>query len=91
MPGKNVHQSWDEQRQQWKVAREGASRASGYRDTEAEAREWSQGLAQRSKSEWIKHRKDDGRIHERNTYGEDPFPRVARNRPCPRGFPESEL
>lgn len=62
MPGKNVHQSWDEQRQQWKVAREGASRASGYRDTEAEARGWSQGLAQRSKSEWIKHRKDDGRI-----------------------------
>lgn len=74
MSGKNVHQSWDKDRQQWKIAREGASRASGYRNTEAEARQWSQGLAKDSGSEWIKHRKDDGRIHERNTYGDDPFP-----------------
>ncbi|ARB88491.1 DUF2188 domain-containing protein [Corynebacterium diphtheriae] len=72
--GKNVHQSWDSERQQWKVGREGASRASGYRDTESEARKWSQKLAKDSGSEWIKHRKDDGRIHQRNSYGDDPFP-----------------
>lgn len=75
MSGKNVHQSWDKDRQQWKIAREGTSRASGYRDTEAEARQWGQNLAKDSGSEWIKHRKDDGRIHQRNSYGDDPFPR----------------
>lgn len=48
VPGKNVHQSWDSERQQWKIRREGASRASSYRDSEAEARQWSQKLAKDS-------------------------------------------
>lgn len=74
MSGKNVHQTWDKDRQQWKIAKEGASRASGYRNSETEAREFSQRLAKDNQSEWIKHRKSGGQIHQRNSYGHDPFP-----------------
>ena len=71
---RNIHESWDEDRQQWKIQREGADRASSYHDTEAEARQKSQGTARRDGVEWIKHKKDNGQIHERNTYGDDPHP-----------------
>lgn len=73
-PKRNVHESWDKDRGQWKVSRERSSRASGYYDSEAEARAASQRIARNDGVEWIKHRRSDGQIHERNTYGDDPYP-----------------
>lgn len=71
----DVHQSWDSSRQQWKLQREGSSRASGYRDTAKEGAEWGQHLAKTTGNEWLKHRKESGQIHQRNTYGKnDPNP-----------------
>lgn len=70
----NVHTTYDRERGRWKNKREGAQRASGYYDTAAAASVAGQGLARSTGDEWLKHRKDNARIHERNTYGDDPFP-----------------
>lgn len=70
----NVHVTYDRGREQWKVQSAGASRAAGYYDTKDAARDRGQGIARARGCEYIGHRKDDGRIHERDTYGHDPFP-----------------
>lgn len=70
----DVHTSFDENSGKWVNRREGGSRISSSHDTAAEASTRGQELARNSENEWLKHRKDNGRIHQRNTYGDDPHP-----------------
>ncbi|WP_409425918.1 DUF2188 domain-containing protein [Pseudoalteromonas sp. RW-H-Ap-1] len=51
----------------------GSERASKHFDTQAEAIQWAKGVAQNQKSELYVHGKD-GKIREKNSYGNDPHP-----------------
>ena len=57
----------------WDVLREGSTRALSSHETQEEAYEAGRNAAQRSKGEVFLHG-EDGRIRERNTYGNDPYP-----------------
>ncbi len=57
----------------WAVRRAGAAKASGTYGTQKEAISEARKLAQSQKTELYIHGRD-GRIRERNTYGQDPFP-----------------
>lgn len=57
----------------WESKREGAERASKVTSTQAEAWEYSKDHARAEGGEaFLKNR--EGKIRERNTYGEDPYP-----------------
>lgn len=69
---KNV---WVHQRDDgtWQTKREGGERASGVHDTQAEAWDQAKELARETGGEaFLTNR--EGKIRERNTYGNDPFP-----------------
>jgi len=70
----NVHVTFDSDSKRWKVSRAGASRASGYYPTAADALDAGRDTARRERVELIKHRKDNSRIHQRDSYGNDPYP-----------------
>ena len=57
----------------WSVRKAGASRASGTFDTQKEAVKKATDIARNQKTEVYVHGKD-GRIRERNSYGNDPHP-----------------
>lgn len=57
----------------WQVKSEGNERASFVTNTQADAIQRGRELAKRDKSELIIHGKD-GKIREKNSYGNDPFP-----------------
>ena len=57
----------------WAVVREGGSRASSVHPTQREAIDAGRGMAQRSRSELVIHRRD-GRIRDSDSYGNDPCP-----------------
>ena len=57
----------------WGVRGEGNQRVTSKRDTQAEAIEAAREIAIDRGSELLIHRRD-GRIRERNSYGNDPFP-----------------
>jgi hypothetical protein len=57
----------------WGVRSEGASRLGSVHDTQREAIDTARGRAQREKSEMFVHGRD-GRIRDRSTYGNDPYP-----------------
>ena len=57
----------------WESKREGAQRASKVTNTQAEAWEYSKEKARQSEGEAFLKNKS-GKIRERNTYGNDPFP-----------------
>lgn len=57
----------------WDDKKEGASRASRHFDTQQEAIEAARETARREKTELSIHRKD-GRIREKDSYGNDPYP-----------------
>lgn len=57
----------------WSVRKAGASRASGTFATQKEAIASARKIAKKQKAELYIHGRD-GRIRERNTYGNDPFP-----------------
>ncbi|MET7247820.1 DUF2188 domain-containing protein [Methylobacterium sp. EM32] len=57
----------------WSVIRSGASRASAVFPTQQEAIERGKKIARAQKTELYIHGKD-GRIRERNSYGNDPLP-----------------
>ncbi|MEC9347036.1 MAG: DUF2188 domain-containing protein [Pseudomonadota bacterium] len=57
----------------WSVRSAGASRASGTYSTQAEAIEVARQRAKSHHSELYIHGRD-GRIRERNSYGDDPYP-----------------
>lgn len=57
----------------WEAKKEGADRASKVTDTQAEAWKYAKDKARDGKGEaFLKGR--DGKIRERNTYGNDPHP-----------------
>lgn len=57
----------------WQVKGEGNKRASAITNTQAEAIVIARDLAMKNKSELLIHGKD-GKIREKNSYGNDPFP-----------------
>ena len=57
----------------WSVRKAGASRASVIFDTQKEAIAKARDVAQKQKTELFIHGRD-GRIRERNSYGNDPQP-----------------
>lgn len=57
----------------WSVRRAGSSRASGVYDTQQEAIQNARKIAQTQQTELYIHGRD-GRIRERNTYGNDSNP-----------------
>jgi uncharacterized protein YdaT len=57
----------------WAVRGEGNSRASSTHTTQQGAIERAKGTAQNQRSEVIIHGRD-GKIRERNSYGNDPYP-----------------
>jgi len=57
----------------WSVRKAGSSRASGIYRTQKEAVNEAKKIAKNQKSELYIHGKD-GRIRERNSYGNDPHP-----------------
>ena len=59
--------------QGWAVVREGAERDSSHHDTQAEAISQATETARRERLEVFIHR-EDGKIRDRNSYGNDPFP-----------------
>lgn len=55
----------------WRVEIEGSRRARSTHETQVEARQAAREIARRKKVELLIHGRD-GRIRDRNTYGEDP-------------------
>lgn len=57
----------------WQVKGAGNQRATVRTETQAEARAIARGIAIKNKAELIVHG-TDGRIREKNSYGNDPYP-----------------
>ena len=57
----------------WAVRGEGNERTTSVHDTQAEAIEAAREIARNQRGELVIHR-PDGRIRERDSYGNDPFP-----------------
>ncbi|MGI2261613.1 DUF2188 domain-containing protein [Shewanella sp. GXUN23E] len=57
----------------WAVRGEGNSRDTSHHRTQEEARQAARGIAQNQKSEVVIHGRD-GRIRDKDSYGNDPFP-----------------
>lgn len=58
----------------WRIQREGATRASSLAPTQTEAVERARELAQKNPLGQVVIHRRDGRIREEHTYGEDPYP-----------------
>ncbi|MDE2748457.1 MAG: DUF2188 domain-containing protein [Chloroflexota bacterium] len=69
--GKNQHVTPTEGG--WKVIGAGNSRATKITSTQQEAIEVARGIAENQQSELLIHGRD-GKIRERNSYGNDPYP-----------------
>ncbi|MBF4162577.1 DUF2188 domain-containing protein [Nocardioides acrostichi] len=69
---KNVHVTPREDGR-WSVSRDNASRASSVHDTQADAASAGRSTARRDQVEFLLHGRD-GRIRERDSYGNDPYP-----------------
>lgn len=57
----------------WNVIRDGARRASSVHSTQAEAADAGREIARREQAELYIHGRD-GRIRDRDSYGNDPYP-----------------
>lgn len=71
MSGKNQHVV--PRVNEWAVRGAGNSRDTSHHSTQAEAERAARGIAINQKSEVLIHG-ENGRIRERNSYGNDPFP-----------------
>ncbi len=71
MPGKNHHVV--PYKDGWAVKGEGNKRATSVHDTQKQATESARKIAKNQSSETVIHR-PDGRIRDKNSYGNDPFP-----------------
>jgi Uncharacterized protein conserved in bacteria (DUF2188) len=69
----DVHVVYHQADKGWRVEVAGNKRASGRHATKPSALEQGRRLAQRNKSELVIH-KQDGKIGDRRSYGNDPFP-----------------
>jgi ketosteroid isomerase-like protein len=72
MTKRNIHVTKTENNT-WRTLREGADRSSAVFNTQAEAIKEGTKSAQNDKVELFIHGRD-GKIRERNTFGNDPFP-----------------
>jgi uncharacterized protein YdaT len=57
----------------WAVKKEGADRDTSHHDTQKEAIDAATEIAKNQKSEVVIHG-EDGKIRDKNSYGNDPFP-----------------
>ena len=57
----------------WAVKGEGNQRATSVHDTQQQASDAARQIARNQQSELVIHR-PDGRIRDKNSYGNDPFP-----------------
>jgi ribosomal protein L35 len=74
MPKKgDVHVVYRDAAKRWRVEVTGNKRASGTHTAKGAAVDQGRRLATRKKSELVVH-KQDGKIGERRSYGNDPFP-----------------
>ncbi len=71
MAKNNVHVT--PQGNKWAVKREGSQRVSSLHDTQKEAEKKGRQAARNDKAEFYLHNKQ-GRIRERDSYGNDPHP-----------------
>jgi Uncharacterized protein conserved in bacteria (DUF2188) len=69
----DVHVVYYQADKGWRVEVTGNKRASGRHASKPPAVEQGRKLAQRNKSELVVH-KQDGKIAQRRSYGNDPFP-----------------
>ena len=69
--GKNQHVIPHKDR--WGVGGQGNKRVTSIHNTQGEAIDRARGIAQRERSEVVIHR-PDGRIRDRDSYGNDPCP-----------------
>jgi hypothetical protein len=70
---KNIHTTYNQEAHNWRNVTEGASKPAKVYNTKAEAQAAGRQMAINNKSEQLIHDKN-GRIAERNSYGNDPFP-----------------
>jgi uncharacterized protein YdaT len=69
----DVHVVYNQTEKRWRVDVTGNKRASGTHTTKTAAVDQGRRLASRNTSELVVH-KQDGKIGERRSYGNDPFP-----------------
>lgn len=73
MPKGDVHVVYRPKEGKWAVEVEGKVRASSLHERKLPAEQAGRLAAQRNRAELLVHRRD-GKIEERNTYKQDPFP-----------------
>ena len=71
--GKHVHVTKKQEQGNWRVMQEGNPSPIAYADTQQKAFLIAREIAKDEKSDVIIHR-PDGRIRERDSYGNDPYP-----------------
>ncbi len=71
MAGKNQHVV--PHQEGWAVKGAGNQRATSVHDTQQQAIDVARGIARNQESELVIHRQD-GRIRDKDSYGNDPFP-----------------
>lgn len=69
----NVHTTYNQNAKNWRNITEGATKPAKVYDTKAEATAAGRTMAINNKVEQLIHDKN-GKIAERNSYGNDPFP-----------------
>ncbi len=73
MSSKNIHTTYNKSAGNWRNIREGASKPSKVYETKAEAQAEGRQIAVNQKTEHLIHNQD-GKISQRNSYGNDDFP-----------------
>ena len=71
--GKNLHVVNNREKDQWQVKQDGATRSSGNFNTQQEAFKRAREIAIKNGQEVSIHGRD-GRIREKHSYGNDPYP-----------------
>jgi hypothetical protein len=73
MVNKNIYTVYNSDRRIWENKKEGAEKALSFHYTKENALNKGEGIAKERHVEHFIHGKD-GKIQERNSYGNDPFP-----------------
>lgn len=73
MTAKNIHTTYNKQAENWRNVAEGATKPSKVFETKSEAQVAGRQQAINNKSEHLIHNQD-GKISQRNSYGNDDFP-----------------
>ncbi len=73
MANKNIHTVYNSDRSMWENKKEGSSTPISSHHTKNNALDRAEKVAEQAKVEHFIHGKD-GKIQERNSYGNDPFP-----------------